>query len=392
MHYKYFTEKLLNLQGVIVTDVILKEETNEIHLDLVKKECTCPRCNSKTSKVHDYRLQKVKDVPTFSKDTILIIRKRRYVCESCSKRFYEKLDFLPRYYRITIRVIASILEELSQLVSYKQVSKRLNLSVTTIVRIFDKISYPKIKATPKVIAIDEFKGNAGNEKYLAIITDVENKKVLDILPNRTYEHLVTYFNKIDKSKTEFFVSDMWKPYRGLKNTHFKNSKLITDKYHFVRQVIWDFEKVRKDEQKKLSKTYRVTFKLSKSLLNKRFDTLKDYEKQKVKNIFRISSKIEEVHGLKENFLDILTEDDFYNQKLLLNDWLSTAYAYDIKEFKTSTTAITNWHDSINNAFESGYSNGFTEGCNNKIKVLKRVSYGVRNFNRFRNRILHIFNY
>ena len=111
MHYKYFTEKLLNLQGVIVTDVILKEETNEIHLDLVKKECTCPRCNSKTSKVHDYRLQKVKDVPTFSKDTILIIRKRRYVCKSCSKRFYEKLDFLPRYYRITIRVIASILEE-----------------------------------------------------------------------------------------------------------------------------------------------------------------------------------------------------------------------------------------------------------------------------------------
>ncbi|MEE3497576.1 MAG: transposase, partial [Ruminococcus bromii] len=29
-------------------------------------------------------------------------------------------------------------------------------------------------------------------------------------------------------------------------------------------------------------------------------------------------------------------------------------------------------------------------CNNKIKVLKRNAYGYRNFNRFRNRILHIF--
>ncbi|MBO5555824.1 MAG: transposase, partial [Oscillospiraceae bacterium] len=28
------------------------------------------------------------------------------------------------------------------------------------------------------------------------------------------------------------------------------------------------------------------------------------------------------------------------------------------------------------------------GCNNKTKVLKRVCYGVRNFSRFRNRILH----
>ncbi|NLJ89932.1 MAG: transposase, partial [Clostridiales bacterium] len=33
--------------------------------------------------------------------------------------------------------------------------------------------------------------------------------------------------------------------------------------------------------------------------------------------------------------------------------------------------------------------GATEGFNNKIKVLKRVSYGIKNFDRFRNRILHI---
>ena len=34
-----------------------------------------------------------------------------------------------------------------------------------------------------------------------------------------------------------------------------------------------------------------------------------------------------------------------------------------------------------------YSNGFTEGCNNKTKVLKRVCFGLRNFEHLRNRIL-----
>lgn len=34
------------------------------------------------------------------------------------------------------------------------------------------------------------------------------------------------------------------------------------------------------------------------------------------------------------------------------------------------------------------TNGPTEGSNNKIKVLKRNSYGIRNFKRFRTRILH----
>ena len=38
------------------------------------------------------------------------------------------------------------------------------------------------------------------------------------------------------------------------------------------------------------------------------------------------------------------------------------------------------------------TNGFTEGVgNNKILILKRCVYGFRNFERFRNRILHIFN-
>ncbi len=43
---------------------------------------------------------------------------------------------------------------------------------------------------------------------------------------------------------------------------------------------------------------------------------------------------------------------------------------------------------ILNSFDVPYTNGFTEGCNNKTKVLKRVCFGVRNFDTFRNRILH----
>ena len=39
-----------------------------------------------------------------------------------------------------------------------------------------------------------------------------------------------------------------------------------------------------------------------------------------------------------------------------------------------------------------YSNGFTEGCNNKTKVLKRVCFGLRNFEHFRNRILFCSTY
>lgn len=39
-----------------------------------------------------------------------------------------------------------------------------------------------------------------------------------------------------------------------------------------------------------------------------------------------------------------------------------------------------------------YTNGFSEGCNNKIKVLKRNAYDLQNFKRFRNRILFMFSH
>jgi hypothetical protein len=48
--------------------------------------------------------------------------------------------------------------------------------------------------------------------------------------------------------------------------------------------------------------------------------------------------------------------------------------------------------SILNSFSCPYTNGFTEGVNNKIKALKRNAYGYRSFRRFRNRILHMFYY
>ena len=62
-------------------------------------------------------------------------------------------------------------------------------------------------------------------------------------------------------------------------------------------------------------------------------------------------------------------------------------ASKLEEFNATLTMLSNWAKYILNAFDCPYSNGFTEGTNNKIKVIKRNAYGYRNFENFRNRIL-----
>ena len=71
----------------------------------------------------------------------------------------------------------------------------------------------------------------------------------------------------------------------------------------------------------------------------------------------------------------------------ISHWLERVRASKLDEFSHLLKTFNTWRTPVVNAFLLPFSNGFTEGCNNKIKVLKRISYGLRNFERFRVRIL-----
>lgn len=389
MSYTNYTGKILGIKGVKVTKVKDFGNHIEMHLNSTKKHAVCPCCGARVSKIHDYRSQKVKDLSLFDKKVLLVLRKRRFKC-SCGKQFTENYSFLPRYHRYTQRLMLKVLEDLKQVISFTDVSKRYDMSITTVLRIFDVIKYPTPTTMPTALSIDEFKGNTWGEKYQVILTDAQNKQVIDILPERFTNKLSTYFKEKDRSNTKYFISDMWKPFKEVQSVYFKNSYHIVDKYHYVRQVIWAFEKVRKAEQKRLSTTYSKSFKRSKAILIKRYDKLDKDGQLAVNVIKKISYPIAVAHYLKEEFFNVLREKDSEKSIKLLSDWILMAQDSELTEFISCANTLCNWSNGICNSIKFSYSNGFTEGCNNKIKVLKRNAYGYKNFNRFRNRILHIF--
>ena len=210
MLYNHFTEELLGLQGVKITNVEKEENNLIIYLEIERKSQNCICCGTATDTVHDYRLQKIKDIPSFGKNVVIMLRKRRCRCPHCGKRFHENNSFLTRYHRMTNRLVKFVLNRLTDERSFTSVAREVNLSVSTIIRVFDLVSYPKAEL-PKVLSIDEFKGNTWGEKYQCILTDPENRIVLDILPERYKPYLTTYFCKYPKEereKVKYFVSDM----------------------------------------------------------------------------------------------------------------------------------------------------------------------------------------
>ena len=391
MLYMNYTEEILGLQDVEIEKVENTEKNTKIYCHLKRKTHKCPCCSASTDIVHDYREQIIKDIPAFGKNITIHLKKRRYRCV-CGKRFAEKNTFLPRYHRTTNRLTAYIIDKLRNVTSYSDVAREVNMSVTTVIRRFDLVSYSP-KELPKVLSIDEFKGNTNGEKYQCILTDPVNKTVIDILPKRYETYLTSYFNnfkKEERNKVEIFVSDMWKTYTEVASVWFKNATQIIDKYHWIRQAIWAFEAVRKQEQNKFDKKHRKHFKRSKKLLNSRFKHLSDDKKQQVNIMLYASPTLSTAHYYKEEFLRILDCKDRESAKQQMSDWINAASICSIPQFQKCAKTMVNWLTGILNSFLSPITNGYTEGCNNKIKVLKRNAYGFRNFNRFRNRILHIF--
>ena len=380
-----YTAEFLNLEDVIITKVENISDQLHISIELPRRKHVCPCCGAVTDRVHDYRMQVVKDIP-LARDTFLLLRKRRYRC-NCGKRFFERKSFLPRYYRVTSRLVAEIIFAFKKVVSAKEIGCRFNVSGVTAMRYFNLFN-KKLTKLPEVISLDEFKGNSGGQKYNSILVDPKERVVLDILPNRFENDLIRYFSGFsNKTDVKYFVCDMNPHFRQVAKICFPQATIVADKYHVIRQVYWAMEKVRKNEQNKLSARFRKYFKKSRNLLMKRTEKLTDVEMDRLALMFEIAPRLADAYRIKNDFLSVIRSKSAAEGKRTLADWLLSVEIMDLPEFHDCTKAYHNWFNEIINSLEVPWTNGFIEGCNNKTKVLKRTCYGMRNFNNFRKRIL-----
>lgn len=387
-----FIEEILGTQGIKLKETEYKGKSFLIYVEMPRREHKCPVCKESTDWIHDYRIQKIKAGEANGYLLNIYYRKRRYKCQGCGKQFYEENNFVGRYKRMTKMMTLTILELIQGTKSFTEVAKTLGISTQTVIRTFDTASYARPDELPKVLGIDEFRGNAGGEKFQVSLTDPENKKVLDILPCRKESELSLYFKgfpKAERDKVQYFVSDMYKPYLRIQESWFPNAVHIVDKYHWVRQLFWAFESIRKREQQKHGKNHRLYFKRNRNILTRRFRELNDDDQQQVLNILYLSSDLSTAHFYKERMQQILDMDDPKEQKkqfVKLTDGMKQS---GIHELERCADTYYRWLKGILASFDYKYTNAFTEGMNNKIKVLKRNAYGYRDFSRNRKRILRM---
>lgn len=381
--------KLLELQDVVVKNIKFEEKFVFVDIETKKKVCVCPACKSETSSIHDYKNQTIKHIMLGNRQSILNLKKRRYICTHCGKRFYEDYSFLTKYYRSSNNVVLNVLDSFNRQLNFKEIGRLNGLTSQTIIRYlkFQRLFF-NVCELPEAIGIDEFRGNAGGKKFQLIITDLVSNKVLDILPVKNTARLTRYFNKIkNKEQVKYVAMDMCNEFKKAVKDSLKNATIVADKFHYTRLICWGLENVRKKIQKNLSKQDRIFFKRSKNILLKDSSKLTIEESLQLERMLNYSEDLKWAYSIKEGLYEINRETNYETKVKLFNDWILYAENCNMIEFKAHLGTFHQWAKYIKNSFKTNLSNGVTEGFNNKIKVIKRIAYGFRNFENFRLRIL-----
>ena len=384
-----YTEIIFKIKEEYIKHTRVNED-GSVHftLEIPVAEQVCPRCGASTRKSKGKRSRDVKFGAMQHHTVTATYLQRRYKCQECNHTFIEKNPFVSRYLRLSKSNLEYLFRQLGEKGSFTEMAKRSDISVSTVIRYCSKLAIPKPAQLPTVLGIDEYKGNAEGQMYQVIITDLRNHSVVDILPKRETRALIQYFKTFSKEAREqvkYIVMDMCPLFKLVMQTMFPHAHIVADRYHVCRLVDWALERVRKREQKQLVVHSRM-LKYNRRVLMKNPDTLTESERVKLLEILRISDDLRRAYGLRLGFRKIFKTYSIPNIERLIQLWLKIVESSHLPEFSNFKTSFISWFPQIVNAFVLPYSNGFTEGCNNNIKVLKRISYGLRHFERFRVRI------
>lgn len=379
---------VFNLQGFLCDSIWDDEEKQTVFVKVrgPKKFVPCSNCGKSVKNIHQIKYRKVKHGLVDQKTVILVVKVRRFKCKCCGKVFTEQLPGVTRQ-RTTLNFRLQLFEWLKTN-SFRQVSNKFNIASSTLVKHlleFNKdigeIDWEKRGV--RKLGIDEhsFRG----KRMVLTITDLENKKLLTILKGDDRRTLEEFFKKIPEKyrlKINEVCTDLRESYGAVIKKYLPKAIYTADRYHVetlarvmadeIRRIVQEERPGRKMNTKKL--LWSNKYELDENELRKLEIVFEKYKSYPVlKQSWLIKEKVVQMYQIKS--LDEAKKK--FDEIIMLLE--TTDYSGYLRTFKRT---FKRWREPILNYFKNRTTNGFTEGCHTKIKMIKRVSYGFKNINNY----------
>lgn len=384
------TQNMLNLPSLKIIDMHESESDYRFLVETTLPPSTyCPKCGTIANLYkHGKKKQLFFDLPMHAKRVGIYVNRQRYKCRECDETFFENLPDMVVNRSVTNRLINWI-QEASLEKTFTSVAEEIGVDEKTVRNIFndyvDELEAQTDFRTPKWLGIDEVHLL---KNYRCVITDVENKSVIDILRKRNKDTIISYLSKLqDIDKIELIAMDMWNPYKSAVNTMIPHVKIVIDKFHVVKLANEALEKIRKANRQNVTAKERRQLMRDRYVLLTRSKDLTDFDDQiKLQVWTQNFPLLGQAYELKEQFFDIYEAESINDAYKLYQNWVSNVPKELITYFEDLFKAMNNWEEEIFNYFNSPITNAYTESLNRLIKTMNHVGRGY-SFEALRAKIL-----
>jgi transposase len=306
------------------------------------------------------------------------------MCKVCGVK-NEKLAFLSENTKYTLRFAMQI-GGLCRTMSIKDVAEHMNLHWHT-VKELDKIymreqlrraGHPK----PKVIGIDEISIKK-RHIYRIVVSDLEQKRAIWFGGNGRSEQdmdmFYAFLGEKNATKIRLAVMDMWPAFRNSTQAHAPKADILFDKFHVLRHLGEALDTIRKSEYGRLTGKQRAFIKGQKYVLLSHEENLTRENKHGLQLLLKANKRLNTAYILRESFDQLWTYKSEAWARKFFDNWKAQLRWQRLKPYEKFAKLIEKHWGGIA-AYckpENKVALGFVEGLNNKIRVIQRRAYGLR---------------
>ena len=354
----------------------------------------CPCCKSISSDVKERKERCVRDLDWGEKRTFIHFEIRRFECAQCGHRFTEELQAVGWRRHQTIRFEQAVYQRCLES-SKTAIAKAFYLSYSTVDEIFKRYARQQARrnqwGTVRTLGIDEIAIKKRHKQFALVLSDLDRRCVLAVLPSREQSELKRWFDTLSASQRKAIrvvAMDMWRPYRCFVETHLPHAVIVADRFHVMKQLNDQLSKARRQIQRAADAQTAEALKGCRWLLVRNRSELSEQQRHQLQIALDADRPLCQAYLLKEEFRLIFEKiHDREQARRFLHAWsLKVRYSQN-KYLLDFLKTLTNWFEQILNYFDKRITNGFVEGINRAIRFIISRAFGFRNFDNFRLQVL-----
>ena len=252
----------------------------------------------------------------------------------------------------------------------------------------DRASRPN----PKVVGIDEISIGKGHD-YRIVVSDLEKRRPIWFGgPDRSEKSMDLFYQSLGPSiagRIRLAVMDMWKPFENSALRNAPGAAILYDKFHVIRHLQDALDTVRKREYARVSGTDRSFIKGQKYTLLSRQENLTLDGRQSLKKLLGANRRLNTAYLLKESFVQLWDYNSEGWARRFFENWKTSLKWQRLKPYEAFAKMVERHWDGIaaHCRPENKIALGFVEGLNNKIRVIQRRAYGLRDEGYLRLKVL-----